>query len=68
MNKKIEEIKKLSEKELKDLLVEERETVRALKFKDANRQLRNIREIRLHKKQIARILTILKNSKNDRTK
>ena len=45
--------------ELKKLLVEFREKLRELRFKDSNRQLKNIREIRKVRETIARIMTIL---------
>jgi len=48
-----------SPEELKKLLVEFREKLRELRFKDSNRQLKNIREIRKVRETIARIMTIL---------
>ncbi len=60
------ELKKKTEKELKANLAESREKLRDLRFRDANKQLKNIREIRQVKRTIARILTLLK--KNETTK
>jgi len=54
------ELKSKTEKELKQLLGESRDKLRDLRFKDANKQLKNVREIREIKKIIARILTLLK--------
>jgi ribosomal protein L29 len=58
------ELKKKKESELHKLLAESRDKLRNLRFKDANKQLKNIREIRQIKESIAKILTIL-NSKKD---
>lgn len=54
------ELKLKTEKELKQILNEFRDKLRDLRFKDANKQLKNVREIREIKKTIARILTWLK--------
>jgi len=56
------EIKELITKtkpELTKLLVESQEKLRELRFKDSNRQLKNIRSIRVLKQDIARINTLL---------
>lgn len=52
-----------SETELHKILAEQREKLRDLRFKDSRRQLKNVREIRLIKKDIARILTLLNQNK-----
>ncbi len=57
------EINKKSEEDLTKLVEDAREKVRELRFKDSNKQLKNVREIRNLKKNIARILTILSNNK-----
>jgi ribosomal protein L29 len=49
--------------DLKQLLINSREKLRDLRFKDSNKQLKNIREIRNTKIVIARILTILNKKK-----
>lgn len=54
-----QEIKKASPEDLRSLLSIEQEKLRALRFKDSNKQLKNIREIRATKRTIARILTAL---------
>lgn len=57
------EIKSKSESELAKLLGEFRETIRELRFKDANKQLKKVTEIREARKTVARILTHLSVSK-----
>ena len=59
----LKELKNKKENELQSLLAKEREKLLDLKFKDANKQLKNIREIRLIKKTISRVLTLLNKSK-----
>lgn len=56
---KQKEITAKSKPELTKLLSELRETLRDLRFKVANKQLKNVRQIRDAKKTIARILTRL---------
>ena len=58
----LKELKKKSEKELHKILAESRDKLRDLCFKDANKQLKNVREIREIRGTIARIFTFL-NSK-----
>lgn len=56
------EIKELTTKtpvELKKLLAESQEKLRELRFKDSNKQLKNVRSIRVLKQEIARINTLL---------
>lgn len=53
------ELKKKNEKELQKMLAELRDKLRDLRFKDANKQLKDIREIRQARIEIARILTLL---------
>jgi len=55
----LKELKKKNEKGLNQLLGEYRDKVRDLRFKDANKQLKNIREIRSMRKIIAQIMTLL---------
>ncbi len=57
------ELKNKSESELHGALAEYRDKLRDLRFKDASKQLKNVREIRKIKKIIARVLMLL-NSKN----
>ena len=60
MKKLTEELRAKSTEELKQLLVELKEKLMKLRFKNAFGQLDNPMEIRNTKKQIARILTILR--------
>ena len=53
------ELKSKTEKELRQFLAESRDQLRDLRFKDANKQLKNVREIRVVKKVVARVLTLL---------
>ncbi|MFA4833910.1 MAG: 50S ribosomal protein L29 [Patescibacteria group bacterium] len=53
------ELKSKEEKDLQKLLAQSREKLRDLRFKDANKQLKNVRELRKAKETIARILTLL---------
>jgi len=52
------ELKSKDKKELQKLLVVNREKLRELRFKDSNKQLKNIREIRVVRNLIAQILTL----------
>lgn len=57
---KIPEIKRKSKKELELTLKELREKLRQLRFDLAAGKVKNIREIRTVKKDIAKILTVLR--------
>ncbi len=56
----IKDIKNSSIAELHKMLSEKRSELMNLRFKDANKQLKDVREIRAIKKTIAQVLTILK--------
>ena len=56
---KISEFKQKSKKELQKLLQNNRDKLRQLRFDLASGKVKNVREIRQIKKDIARILTIL---------
>ena len=60
MTAKPQELRQKSKDELKNLLAEKRERLRFLRFNLASGKVKNVREIRQTKKEIARILTILK--------
>lgn len=60
------ELKNKSRQELTRLLKEYQEKLRELRFKDANKQLKNVREIRQTKATISRILTILNSQKENK--
>lgn len=60
---KIKELKEKKLEELNKLLLELSEKRRELNFKDANKQLKNVRELRQVKITIAQIKTLLNNQK-----
>ena len=68
MKDTLKELKDKGATELNIILSEQRELLRELRFKDANKQLRNIRQIRVVKKKIAHILTALKQQTNEKGK
>lgn len=55
----LKELKKLSDNELHSRLAELRQKVREFRFSIANSQLKNLREIRQSKKEIAQVLTTI---------
>ncbi len=57
---KIRDFKKMKKEELSRLLKEKREKLRQLKFDLAAGKVKNVREIRENRKDIARLLTLLK--------
>jgi large subunit ribosomal protein L29 len=57
---KAAELRKKSKEELKKILKEKRERLQKLRFDLSLGKLKNVREIRQTKKDIARILTIIK--------
>ncbi len=64
----INEFKQKSEKDLKKILRDSRERLRQLRFNLASGKVKNVREIRKLKKDIARILTILNTKPKDEKK
>jgi large subunit ribosomal protein L29 len=60
---KVNELRQKSESELKKLLQDNQEKLRLLRFNLASSKVKNIREIPMIKRNIARILTILKHKK-----
>lgn len=60
---KMKELQQKSEKELHALLAELRETVRSLRSSALGRELKNVRDIRKFRQDIARILTVLRAKK-----
>jgi len=58
---KLKELQAKSEKQLRKLLDEKRVEVRDLEFKVSDGQLKNVRALRVAKKTVARILTLLAN-------
>ena len=59
----LKELKKKNESELHKILEQSRDKLRELRFKDANKQLKNIREIRQTRETISHILTLLNSVK-----
>ncbi len=58
---KPKDLQQKTEKELSDLLVENRHKLGQLKFDLSSKKLKNVREVRNLRRDIARILTILNN-------
>jgi len=58
---KIKELRQKTDQELEMILKELREKLRRFKFDLSEKKLKNVREISITRKTIARILTILKN-------
>jgi len=56
---KIKELRQKTAKELKELLEQDRQKLGQLKFDLASKKLKNHRQIRELRKEIARVLTIL---------
>ncbi len=61
---KFKDLKKKEIKELQKMLAESRAKLLELRFRDASRQLKNVREIRALRRQIAWILTALNQKKS----
>jgi ribosomal protein L29 len=59
----LKELKNKKISELHKILAEYRDKLRDLRFKDASKQLKNVREIRIVKKTIAKILMLLNSFK-----
>lgn len=55
----LKELQTKSQSELQRLLAESREKLRDLRFKDASKQLKDVRAIRRERLLIARLLTLL---------
>ncbi len=62
---KFKELKNKNDKELEAMLVAAREGLQVLKFKIAAKQMKDVREIRVQKMQIAQILTLKKQRKSE---
>ena len=59
---KLAELKQKNKEEMQKLLEEDREKLRQLRFDLAGGKVKNVREVRKVKKEIAQILTLLKTS------
>jgi large subunit ribosomal protein L29 len=60
---KFKDLEKKEEKELQKMLADFRAKLLELRFRDASRQLKNVREIRKVRKKIAWVLTALNQKK-----
>ena len=60
---KTKELREKSKGELEKLLTEKREILRKLKFDVAAKQIKNNHDLRSNRKDIARILTLINESK-----
>ena len=60
------ELKKQTEGELHKILAESRDKLRDLRFKDANKQLKDIRSIRKIRTTIAQVMTLLNGRKGEK--
>ena len=58
---KLEELRKKTKEETRKILQDDREKLRQLRFDLAAGKVKNVREIRKTRKEIARALTLLKN-------
>jgi len=65
----IKELRGKKQKDLQDLLAEKREKLRLFKFDLVSGKVKNVREIRSTRKDIAQIITILnENQKQNKSK
>ncbi|MFW0862513.1 MAG: 50S ribosomal protein L29 [Candidatus Komeilibacteria bacterium] len=55
----MKDLRKKDIKELQKMLATKREQVRDMRFSVSNKQLKNIRDIRKTRKEIAQIITVL---------
>ena len=56
---KAKELREKTKEELVKMLEERREKVRALRFEIATKQVKNVRDMRKDKRDIAKIITII---------
>ena len=62
----LKELRGKSKEELEKMLKAQREVVRDFRFKDSNKQLKNVRDLRNAKKDVAKILTVLNEQQDDK--
>ena len=65
---KLVELRRKPKEELKKILQDNREKLRQLRFDLSAGKVKNVREIRHLKKEIAQILTLITESRNNGTK
>ncbi|MDP2692476.1 MAG: 50S ribosomal protein L29 [bacterium] len=58
------ELKNKSVKDLEEMLVEKRSKLRDLRFGVSSAQLKNVRDVRKYKRDIAQILTLINSKKH----
>jgi large subunit ribosomal protein L29 len=63
---KIKELRQKTDKELKEFLIHSREALRELRFNLVGGKVKNINEIHRTRRDIARILTLLKQYKHEK--
>ena len=68
MRMKAKELRQLSVEKLQERVIEYRKKFQDLRFKLAAGKLKNINQVSMIKKEIARTLTILNEKKNEREK
>jgi len=66
-NLMIKELRKKTKEEIQKILTDNREKLKQLRFDLAAGKVKNVREVREIKKNIARILTIIKRSDEDKS-
>ncbi len=62
----LKELKTKKISELHNILADFRDKLRGFRFNDSNKQLKNVRSIRVVKKNIARVLTLINKDKNNK--
>ena len=60
----LKELKQKSVSELHSLLATQRDALREMRFKDTNKQLKTVHQIRLIRTEIAQIMTLLNKQKD----
>jgi ribosomal protein L29 len=60
---KAKEIRERNKGEMNNLLLEKKEKIRKIRFDISSKQVKNHREIRKEKRDVARLLTILSENK-----
>jgi ribosomal protein L29 len=60
---KIKELREKNKIELANILAEKREFARKLRFEIASKQIKNVRDLRNSKREISKILTLIKEAK-----
>ncbi|MDD3711281.1 MAG: 50S ribosomal protein L29 [Patescibacteria group bacterium] len=61
----LKELKTKKISELHNILADLRDKLRGFRFKDSNKQLKNVRGIRSVKREIAQILTLINNNNKE---